>query len=172
MFPASEFEVKILCRCGLYLLLRIQLPSSFNIDIIFQIIYIIRICTVFQQVTKIHCLLQGNIRLYTIMSLLYLPPPDVSHFAFNNVFPIRHDLRRKVQWKWMSRKRTYRMCINGGLGYNFSQINFRQVRIFHNKCWFHQRSLTHGLSKISLTFLELFMKIMNFEKNIELIYSP
>ncbi len=57
---------------------------SFNIFIIFQIIYIIRIFTIFQRVTKIRCLLKGNIRRRTVTSLQYLPP-DVSHFAFNAV---------------------------------------------------------------------------------------
>ncbi len=57
---------------------------AFIYYIIFQIIYIIRIFTIFQKVTKMACLLWGNIHLHTIKSLQYLPP-DVRHFAYNAI---------------------------------------------------------------------------------------
>ncbi len=47
-------------------------------------------------------------------------------------FPIGQDPQRKIQWKSMSWNEMYRMCINGELGHNFSQIDCWQVKIFHN----------------------------------------
>ncbi len=62
-----------------------------------------------------------------------------------------------------------RMSISGGLGCNISQINFQQVKIFHNKprnflkiFWFHPRSLTYGRPQI----LTYHTKRMSFEKNV------
>ncbi len=57
---------------------------SFETPCIFQIIYIIQIFTIFQKMTKMFCLLWGNIHLHTITSLQYLPKDvRVRHFAFN-----------------------------------------------------------------------------------------
>ncbi len=52
--------------------------------IIFQIIYIIRIFTIFPKVTEMPCFLWGNIHLHIIISLQYLPS-NARHFAFTAV---------------------------------------------------------------------------------------
>ncbi len=84
MFLEFEFEVKILRRCGLYLFLCIQQPSSFHLLYYFPNNLHNSNFYNFSRSDKNVLSLMGNIHLHTITSLQYLPP-DVRHFAFNAV---------------------------------------------------------------------------------------
>ncbi len=81
----------------------------------------------------------------------------------------------------MSKKRTFtrRMCINGELWFNFSQINFRQIKIFHNEPRNLPKKIlvpsevidprqikNFDLSHFSLAFFEFLLNKKEFEKNV------
>ncbi len=84
MFLEFDFEVKVLHRCGLYLFLYIQQPSSFHFLYNFPNNLHNSNFHNFSKSDKNTLSVWGNIHLHTIMSLQYLPP-DVRHFPSNAV---------------------------------------------------------------------------------------